>query len=74
VTSAIIGPRTMNQLTDVLAGHDVTLEPAALDRIDEIVPPGTTINRADNGYVPPALREPRLRRRPSPSGEVGPEW
>jgi len=74
VTSAIIGPRTMDQLTDLLTGHDVTLDDAVLDRIDEIVPPGTTINPADNGYVAPALREPRLRRRPSSFGEVGPEW
>jgi aryl-alcohol dehydrogenase-like predicted oxidoreductase len=74
VTSAIIGPRTIDQLTDVLAGQDVSLDDAVLDRIDEIVPPGTTVNPADNGYVAPALREARLRRRPAGAGEVGPEW
>ena len=73
VTSAIIGPRTMDQLTDLLAGQDVTLDADALDRIDEIVPPGTTINPADNGFVAPAVRDARLRRRRF-SGEVGPEW
>ena len=74
VTSAIIGPRTMDQLTDLLAGHDVGLDDSVLDRVDEIVPPGTTLNPADNGYVAPALREARLRRRPLSSWEVGPEW
>jgi aryl-alcohol dehydrogenase-like predicted oxidoreductase len=31
VTSAIIGPRTMDQLTDLLAGESVTLEDDVLD-------------------------------------------
>ena len=47
VTSAIIGPRTMEQLTDVLAGADVRLTDEVLDRIDELVPPGTSITVAD---------------------------
>jgi len=47
VTSAITGPRTMEQLEDLLAGVDVRLEPDVLDRIDEIVPPGTSISGAD---------------------------
>jgi hypothetical protein len=34
-----------------------------LDRIDEIVPPGTTFTAADAGYTPPALADPSLRRR-----------
>ncbi|NBM15938.1 aldo/keto reductase [Streptomyces sp. GC420] len=64
VTSAIIGPRTMEQLTDLLAGADVTLDDAVLDRIDAIVPPGTDLNRADNYFVEePALTDPSLRRR-----------
>ena len=62
VTSAIIGPRTMEQMTDVLAGIDVRLDDAALDRIDEIVPPGTNVNQADAGWSPPWL-EPIARRR-----------
>jgi len=74
VTSAIVGPRTMDQLTDLLAGQDVSLDDAALDRIDEIVPPGTTLNPADNGYVAPALRHPSLRRRPAGTGEPSAEW
>ena len=47
VTSAITGPRTMEQLDDLLAGVDVRLEADVLDRIDEIVPPGTSISGAD---------------------------
>ncbi|WP_329316689.1 aldo/keto reductase [Streptomyces sp. NBC_01262] len=63
VTSVIIGPRTADQLTDLLAGADAVLDDAVLDRIDEIVPPGTDLNRADSYYVPPALSDPSLRRR-----------
>jgi len=64
VTSAIIGPRTMEQLTDLLAGAAQTLDDDVLDRIDQIVPPGTNVNPADAGYEPPALVDPALRRRP----------
>jgi aryl-alcohol dehydrogenase-like predicted oxidoreductase len=62
VSSAIIGPRTMEQLESQLGVEKVTLSPDVLDRIDEIVAPGTTINEADRGYAPPALTEPGLRR------------
>ena len=64
VTSAIIGPRTMEQLDDLLASVDVTLTDQLLDRIDEIVPPGTDIGTLDMAYRPPALQRPELRRRP----------
>ena len=63
ITSAIIGPRTMEQLDSQLDARDVELDPALLDRIDEIVPPGTTLNPEDVGYTPPALTTPGLRRR-----------
>jgi aryl-alcohol dehydrogenase-like predicted oxidoreductase len=43
VTSALLGPRTMEQLDDLLAGFDVALTDEILDRIDEIVPPGTDV-------------------------------
>ena len=62
VTAPIIGPRTMEQLESQLAAADVTLDEALLDRIDEIVPPGTTINPVDNSFDNPALR-PMARRR-----------
>jgi len=64
VTSAIIGPRTMEQLDDLLAGVDVTLTDEILDRIDEIVPPGTDVGTLDMAYRPPAIQRPDLRRRP----------
>ncbi|WP_030377216.1 MULTISPECIES: aldo/keto reductase [unclassified Streptomyces] len=64
VTSALIGPRTMAHLDDLLAGLDVTLGDDVLDRIDEIVPPGTDVGTLDQAYAPPALHTPRLRRRP----------
>ncbi|HXP58815.1 MAG TPA: aldo/keto reductase [Streptosporangiaceae bacterium] len=65
VTSAIIGPRTMDQLQDLLAAADVTLDDEVLDRIDAIVPPGVTLNDADAGWAPPSLTTPALRRRPA---------
>jgi aryl-alcohol dehydrogenase-like predicted oxidoreductase len=64
VTSVLIGPRTPDQLDDLLAGADVELSDDVLDRIDEIVPPGTEINPADNYLAAhPALSDKRLRRR-----------
>jgi hypothetical protein len=63
VTSALIGPRTMTHLDDLLAGMNVTLSDDILDRIDEIVPPGTDIGTLDQAYVPPAIQVPSLRRR-----------
>jgi aryl-alcohol dehydrogenase-like predicted oxidoreductase len=65
VTSPIIGPRTMQHLESQLGAADVTLSSDILDRIDEIVAPGVTLVRSDDGYVPPALTQPALRRRPS---------
>jgi aryl-alcohol dehydrogenase-like predicted oxidoreductase len=52
VTSAIIGPRTMDQLTDLLEGADVRLDVAALDAIDRVVPPGTLVDENDRGFTP----------------------
>ena len=63
VTSAIIGPRTMDHLTGVLGAVDIRLDNAILDRIDEIVPPGADLNIDDHGWVPPWVGEPQLRRR-----------
>jgi hypothetical protein len=42
---------------------NVTLSDDSLDRIDEIVPPGTDIGTLDQAYVPPAIHIPSLRRR-----------
>jgi aryl-alcohol dehydrogenase-like predicted oxidoreductase len=63
VTSVLIGPRTPAHLTGLLAGADVTLTADLLDRIDEIVPPGTDLNPDDIYFTPPALADKRLRRR-----------
>jgi aryl-alcohol dehydrogenase-like predicted oxidoreductase len=65
VTSAILGPRTMEQLDDLLAGVDVALTDEILDRIDEIVPPGTDVGTLDMAYRPPAIQRADLRRRPA---------
>jgi aryl-alcohol dehydrogenase-like predicted oxidoreductase len=64
VTSAIIGPRTMGHLDDLLAGLDAVLDDDILDRIDQIVPPGTDVGTLDQDYRPPALDIAGLRRRP----------
>ena len=63
VSAAIVGPRTMEQLESYLGAVEVELDAVLLDRIDEIVPPGTTFNWADAGYVPPSLADAALRRR-----------
>ncbi|WP_323958842.1 aldo/keto reductase [Arthrobacter sp. JZ12] len=62
VTSAIIGPRTMEQLEGVLAAVDVTLTSEVLDAIDEITTPGVTINPYDTNIGADSL-VPQLRRR-----------
>ncbi len=62
VTAAIIGPRTIEQLQSQLGSNEVELSADVLDRIDEIVPPGTNMNPADGGWRNPAL-EPAARRR-----------
>ncbi|WP_344661230.1 aldo/keto reductase [Catenulispora subtropica] len=63
VTSVIIGPRTMEQLQASLAGMDVVLDDATLDRIDAIVPPGRELVWEDGGWKPPALSDVAMRRR-----------
>ncbi|MBE1582302.1 aldo/keto reductase [Nonomuraea angiospora] len=74
VSSAIVGARTVEQFQQVLAGADVRLSPAVLDRIDELVPAGTNVdaspgaslssNRGDMGFTAEPIREVSLRRRP----------
>jgi aryl-alcohol dehydrogenase-like predicted oxidoreductase len=66
VSSALLGPRTMDHLDDLLAGLEVRLDDDLLDRIDAIVPPGTDVGTLDQAYVPPALARLELRRRPAP--------
>ncbi|QRP45128.1 aldo/keto reductase [Amycolatopsis sp. FDAARGOS 1241] len=64
VTSVLIGPRRPEQLADLLAGADVVLDEAVLDRIDEIVAPGVDVHSGDFYISPtPAILDKRLRRR-----------
>jgi len=62
VTAAIIGPRTLEQLESQIGAAEVELDDELLDRIDEIVPPGTNLNPADEGWQNPGL-QPAARRR-----------
>ena len=63
VTAAIIGPRTMEQLEGQIEAPSARLDDAILDRIDELVPPGTNLNAADTGWQPPAIASAWRRRR-----------
>ena len=62
VTSAIIGPRTLEQLESQLPAADVLLDSAVLDRIDEIVKPGVNLNPADTSYGDQVLQAAARRR------------
>jgi aryl-alcohol dehydrogenase-like predicted oxidoreductase len=66
VTSAILGPRTMQHLDDLLASAEVVLDDEILDRIDEVVAPGTDAGPMGAVYSPPAVTQVSLRRRPLP--------
>ena len=63
VTAAIIGPRTLEQLEGQLDAGEIKLDSQLLDRIDEVVPPGTTLNPVDRGWEPPSLTSAKSRRR-----------
>ena len=64
VTSVITGPRTIEQFEGLLKGASRTLDDAVLDRIDEIVPPGTNVYSPDGAWSPAAVTDSTLRRRP----------
>jgi aryl-alcohol dehydrogenase-like predicted oxidoreductase len=63
VTSAIIGPRTLDHLQSQLAAADTVLSGEILDAIDAIVAPGTDLAAHEKNDTPLALLEPALRRR-----------
>lgn len=73
VTSAIIGPRTMSQLEDILKSIDLELSDEVLDKIDGVIKPGENLNTADGGWQPPSLTNIKLRRKryaaPTPASE-----
>lgn len=62
VTAALIGPRTEEQLEDLLGAADLHLDTDTLDAIDEIVAPGAVLNRGDYGWTPPGLAPDQRRR------------
>jgi len=62
ITSALIGPRTTEQLESQLSAAEVTLSAETLDRIDELVAPGETINPDDNSYGAVELASSARRR------------
>jgi aryl-alcohol dehydrogenase-like predicted oxidoreductase len=64
VTTALIGPRTEEQLEDLLAAADISLPADLLDAIDAVVAPGININHADPGWDPPGLSPTARRRHP----------
>jgi aryl-alcohol dehydrogenase-like predicted oxidoreductase len=63
VTSALIGPRTMDHLHSQLAAADTVLTTDVLDAIDAIVAPGGDLVGMEAGNTPPALLDASLRRR-----------
>lgn len=63
VTSAIVGPRTMDHLRSQLAAADTVLSGDVLDAIDAIVAPGVDLAPDEKHDTPPALLDPALRRR-----------
>ncbi|MFD5266295.1 aldo/keto reductase [Streptomyces sp. NPDC058335] len=63
VTSALIGPRTMDHLHAQLAAADTVLSADVLDAIDAVVAPGTDLAAHEKFDTPPALLDPALRRR-----------
>jgi aryl-alcohol dehydrogenase-like predicted oxidoreductase len=71
VTSAIIGPRTMEQFESAVRGASLALDDETLDRIDEVVAPGTNVYRPNAAFPIPALTDPARRRRPATERAAG---
>jgi hypothetical protein len=72
VTSSIIGPRTMAQLEGVLGSAGLELPTDVLDRIDELCPPGTTLDRVDVNTTVTTLTDLAQRRRSAPAVPLEP--
>jgi len=67
VTSAIIGPRSQDQFDDLL-GHPVpALDTAILDRIDQLVAPGTNAIGERSAFSRPGLSSRQRRRGNQPA-------
>ena len=63
VTSALIGPRTLDHLHSQVAAADTVLSADVLNAIDAIVAPGVDLAPQEKFDTPPALLDPALRRR-----------
>ncbi|MGX6603399.1 aldo/keto reductase [Micromonosporaceae bacterium Da 78-11] len=63
VTTAIIGPRTLDHLHSQLAAADTVLDADVLDTVDAIVAPGVDLAPDEKFDTPPALLDKSLRRR-----------
>ena len=72
VTAPIVGPASIDELNGILKGADVRLTDEVLDRIDEIVPPGTNMNEADRGSGLPTTLTVSARR--GSAGGIGDGW
>jgi aryl-alcohol dehydrogenase (NADP+) len=62
VTAVLLGPRTPGQLDALLAADPAPLDPATLDALDEVVPPGTDVDPRNSGWTPPELAAAHRRR------------
>ena len=65
VTSTIVGPRTMEHLDGLLGADEHQLPAELLDRIDELVPPGSVVRASEEAFQPPWLADASQRRRPA---------
>jgi aryl-alcohol dehydrogenase-like predicted oxidoreductase len=63
ISCVLLGPRTEDQLADLLGAAEIELDADVLDAIDAIVPPGVDLNPADASWTPPGLAPPARRRR-----------
>lgn len=63
VTSVLLGPRTPEQLEQLLTADGVVLSPDLLDAIDEVVAPGENVDPRNAGWVPPSLQADQRRTR-----------
>lgn len=61
VSTAIIGPRNLDQLTDLIPASDITLDQTDIDFCDSLVPPGDWLSDHFNtaGWSPPPDRPDR---------------
>ena len=74
VTATIIGPRTMEHLEGLLGAEAVRIPADVLDRIDELLPPGTNVRYADDPFTETSLADAAQRRQGDPGRPSRPVW